>query len=294
MSRRNRGWVLCGVASVAFVLATPPRAEVSVTRSGPPVFSVLIMGATEGGDPIPTIVWRAYRPVEGILNVGGEARDDNAPDVSSLPAGGEPVAVWSYQCGSDHDIAYAQWEGSGWGPIEFLTAGSADDLDPRMFTEADGTLHVVWWRAGSPGKVLWTVRHTGSSLWDEPVEVTAGAESGRRPSGAVVDGVLQIAYERDCAVPGFAQEVVVSRRMVDGTFEPTVVAQTTRVDRLDAVLHWEAGREWVDWKGEHGVLIYTRADGAGWGPLTSQVAPSTSWIGVEEARRSIRRLVLVP
>jgi len=107
---------------------------------------------------------------------------------------------------------------------------------------------VAWWTAGPPDVVYVSRRPAGTSDWTPPVQVTASSESGRGPSVAVHDGVIRVSYERESTDPTFAQDVVVATQQTDGNFTAEVAAKTQRTDRLDAILHLEYGKLWVDWK----------------------------------------------
>ena len=135
-------------------------------------------------DPDPVGLWKQYRyniPPEYILNPGGDDREDGVPHVV-YTASAWPVAAWSWETGSDGDIAYAEWNGSAWSPTEFLTEGFEDELDPHVTLEPDGTVHVVWWVDGPTEEVWMRTRPAGGSVWNPPIHVTDGPETG--PIGA--------------------------------------------------------------------------------------------------------------
>jgi hypothetical protein len=176
------------------LLCTAAYAEVSALPQGPVVDTLILGTITEDSDPITS--WLQYRPASPseVLNPGGHARGDGRPDLASKPGTlGWPLAIWAWNTGADHDIAYAEWNGGAWGPIEFLTAGIEDELDPRLFVESDGTLHAAWWLDGPVDRVFLVTKPAGS-IWGLPVEVVTG---GRRPSVAVDGGTLRVAFERD-------------------------------------------------------------------------------------------------
>lgn len=274
--------------SLVVVTGTAVLAEVSTDPVGG---GFLILGITEDSDPIGVAAWQPFReiPAERILNPDGYLRGDGTPDIARKPMNGWPIAVWAYNAGGDHDIAFAEWTGMAWSATEFLTAGTDDDLDPRVFVESDGTVRVVWWTDGTVDRVFLATRHPGSSLWDMPVEVVAG---GRRPSVAVLEGVLRVAYERDSTVPGMTQDVVVVLQEFSGTFTEELVASTDRTDRLDPALHAMQGQLWLDWKQGPGIFGCAEFSQSGWGVVEEPPWLSPSWVGVEETRKAIQRQVL--
>jgi hypothetical protein len=287
---------LVPVSMVLLLVAVAVRAEVS-TDPTPGGVNTLTMGIVDDSDPI-SVMWQPFRsiPPERILNASGHARGDGRPDLAFKaitddpePVPGWPVVVWAYDAGADHDIAIAEWVGAEWGPIEFLTAGVDDDLDPRVFIEDDGTTHVVWWTDGVADKVFLLTRSPASPSWNDLLEVTA---AGRRPSVAVFGGELRVAFERDSTVQGMAQDVVILRREIAGTFSEEFATSTSRTQPLDAVLHTRAGKLWVDWKQGYQVFGCAKHELGAWGPVEQPVWPDPTWIGVEETRRVIEGQVL--
>jgi hypothetical protein len=197
--------------------------------------------------------------------------------------------VWAYNAGTDFDISFSEWTGTEWSAFEFLTSGTTDDLDPRLFVEDDGTIHVVWWEDGATDSVYLLSRDPGG-VWDAtPTLVTS---DGRRPAVAIWGGILRVAYERGSEEPGMNQDIVVARQELDESFTTEIVARTERTDRLDTILHVENGRLWVDWKHADGSINYSEAGGEGWSEPISETWSDTSWLGVEDVRRTIRRNLL--
>ncbi len=287
---RKSGLILCLVASWALA-----RAEVSVDLvAGGRVHAIVLAEIVDGPDPIGQL-WLAYRPeVQGrILNAAGYARGDGRPDVASRPDG-SPVAIWSYNAGSDHDIALSEWTGESWTPIEFITNGPADELDPRIFVAPDGTLIAVWWVDEVVDRVLLTTKPPGAALWSAPVQVTLPNESGRRPSVVVSSGILRVAYEREMAPQSTPLEAVIVRQEPADGFTQEFVAPSSRTDRLDPLLHAENSSLWLDWMQESSDFGSTESDPLGWGVLQTAPWTSPSWVGVEETRRRIRGQVLSP
>lgn len=298
MNARNRGRALHAALLAALLLPTGILAEVSTDPLGSHAVNIIIMGAVvDDPDPI-GIVWRPFRPLplERILNASGDARGDGRPSVAyktvaENPASvqSRPVVVWAYNTGGDFDIALAEWTGSSWSPAEFLTAGTVDELDPRVFIEEDGTMHVVWWTDETVDRVFLATRPASPAPWSDAEEVIAG---GRRPSVAVFDGVLRVSYERDSTVPAMAQDVVVLRSETGGGFSQEFVASAARSEPMDAVLHATNGKLWVDWKHAAGTFGCAQRGSAGWGAVEEQPWPDAHWVGVDDARKIVRRRVL--
>ena len=253
--------------------------------------SPIILGnVTDDSDPIGVLLLRfTDAPAAELLAEDGHARGDHRPDVV-WKADGAPVAVWAWNNGTEHDIAFSEWTGTTWSGTEFLTTGMDDDLHPRVHVEDDGTVHVVWWTDDVRDRVFLSTRSSGSSTWSTPIEVTQPTESGRRPSVAAHAGVLRVSYERDSAT--LAQDIVVSRLEGSGTFTPEVLASTDRASELDSVLHAHGGRLWTSWK--HGDTDFGCASFAdsSWDAMQTIMWDDSTWVGVEGARRQIQRQVM--
>ncbi len=277
-----------------FFLASDVIAELSTDPTGPNTFNTILMHIVDGPDPIGALGWQQVRaiPTAQILNTSGVGRGDERPDFTWQAVNGWPVATWAYCAGTDYDIAFSEWDGSSWTPAEFLTFSTNNELDPRIFLETNGTTHVTWWVAGPTDQVFLATRTTGSSQWSTPVQVTPASTGGRRPSVAVFDGVLLVAYERECDEPESAQEIVVARQQAGGGFLDEIVAQTVRDLRLDVILHAENGRLWVDWKHDASTFGYAERGTTAWNAPGNEPWAESTWIGVEDIRRTIRRNLL--
>jgi hypothetical protein len=283
------------LAVLALALPAPSRAEVAAGQRGSNVDTLLIkpLGITDGVDPIPQW-WEPYRPLPpGFqLNTSGVLRLDGRPDVTWRPADGWPFVVWAYENQSDHDIALAHWKDGAWSAIEFLTAGASDEVDPRLFVEPDGTLHVVWCVADAAAseKIQWLERPAQSDAWNAPVAAVPAGESGERPTVAVADGAVLVAYERE--PPGAStREVVVRRQVNDGSFVEELVVLTGRAEALDPVLHVSGGKVWLDWKHGAAELGFAERTPAGWSAIGAHPWLDASWVGEEMARHAIHGLV---
>ncbi|MCP3977852.1 MAG: hypothetical protein GY716_00785 [bacterium] len=283
---------LCIATAAALLLAAPfATAEVS-SNAGHPQPTTLILGHITD-DPNPVGVWTLHRavPLGRTLNPDGDVRIDGRPDVF-IRADSGPTAVWSYNAGTDGDIAFSEWDGTQWTVTEFLTSSATNDLDPRLFVEPDGTVHVVWW-TGDTDDVFLATRPATTGAWGTPGLVTPGPERGRRPSVVVSAGTILLTYERDSDAVGMAQEVVVATHTGGDTFDVEIVATTPNPGALESIIHAVAGKQWIDWIHGEQVLGCVEKDGPEWSPPFSQPANGSGWIGIEEVRREFRVGVLV-
>jgi hypothetical protein len=271
------------------------RAEVSVDPYGPfpGTVQIIVLGITEGPDPFG--LWEQVRDIEPerILNVDGAARGDGRPDVAE-PGAGHQIVAWAYRTGTDYDIAVSEWTSDGWSEPEFLSDETTNELDPRVFVREDGTVHVVWW-VEETERVYIATRTPDSNIWIEPLEVTPPATRGRRPSVAVWEGLLHVAYERTDPTDSSRSEIVVMRRQgIGAAFYERVIGEVPRTRPLDVMLHVHESVIWADWKHHSGDFGYSRGWADGWDPIRTTPWLDPSWVGVEETRAKIRSLVLDP
>jgi len=304
-SDRNRklaSWF--GVASILLLCSVPfaTRAEVAADRNRD-VVSTIVVGVIVD-DPNPIGLWFQHRANTDsrILNPDGDPRGDGRPDLFFGPSG-RPTVAWAYNLGTDHDIAFSQWNADAWSTIEFVTASTDDERDPRIFVEPDGTLHVVWWTAGAIDRVYLQSRQWDAdlALWTPPVQVSADTHSARRPSVVVHQGQLLIAYERSFAtgeagepVPVNQEIIVATRASAGDAFSYATVVSTTNLERLDPILHRERGQVWLDWIHDFEFFGCSERRNASWSPLVLEPRLDDSWLGEEQVRRIIRRDVLGP
>jgi len=278
------------VLLAAGVITVAPRAEVSA-ETKQAVNLLILLGITEGPDPIPQVIWEPLRDVDPslFLNREGAARGDGRPDAAFHPSSFWPHVVWAFHAGTDHDIGYSAWNGSGWGDVEFLTSTVSDDLDPRIFIGPGGMVYVVWWEAGTE-QVWMSARSTGFSNWEDPEPVTGLVDAGRRPSVVVSGGVVRTAYERDASPAG--QEIVVATRVGVGVYDLEVIALSQSTLALNVILHDEQGILWIDWRHSDTEFAYSAYDGGTWSGLNTLPWTDDSWARADEARRVIRGIVL--
>jgi hypothetical protein len=277
-------------------LAAPALGEVAADRVDDKRLALIIIAGTitDGIDPIPQESWRELRPAAAnsdALNPTGEFRGDGRPDFAWERVSGWPTAVWAYSDGTEHDIALAQWQSNAWGPVEFVTASTADERDPRVALAPDGTLHVTWWIEDGGGTVLLATREAGATGWGPPVVVSLPGEAARRPA-VVVEGPLRVAYERVSAVDGTAVDLVVRRRTAEGAFVVEHVASAGWEGPLDPQLHAVESHLWLDWKDAPDKFCHAELVSGAWAQAGARPWNDPSWPGQEAARKAIAREVL--
>jgi hypothetical protein len=282
------------VLLVGWLSSGATRAEVSSSRGPGDRARTLIVGSisniTDGADPVLDVPWDRVRPAPGVklLNANGPVRPDGRPDVAFSPSRFWPFVVWAFNNQSDHDIAYAEWTGDGWGVTGYLTAGAENELDPRTFISGEGRIYVVWWVDAAQPYVMLTSRRLVSPDWEPPQRVSATGEIARRPTVVAVGDVLRVAYERssnlDVSAP---RELIIRRRNGNGPFEIEQVITSGATPELDPILHVLPGKLWLDWKHSDTEFGYATF-GDSWGPAVIRPWNDPSWVGVEDVRRAIR------
>jgi len=290
-------FVPCILAALACAWVATP-AEVSAWSLPDHRVRTMLMGdlvsITDGADPIPSVSWEPYSPLSSaqLLNPSGATRPDGRPDVALHPASRWPLVVWAYNNQTDHDIAYAEWTGNGWSAVRFLTFGPADEVDPRVFVDRDGAIHVVWWVRDNQPHVMMTTRGPGFPDWEAPVRVSPLGESAVRPTVAAFQGAVWVAYERDDEGDLTAfRELVVRRRLANGTFVVEHLASAERTGPLDPILHVLGAQLWLDWKYADQQFGFTALQDATWRQTGFLPWLDASWVGAESVRLDIQRLV---
>jgi hypothetical protein len=284
---KAKNWL--ALACLAWLLASAGTVHAEVVCEGGCGRCLQI---TEDPDPMyeDPQFWEVFRTdaAPWALNPDGDDNGDGEPSITADPITGCPVAVWAFNAGPDFEIAFSRWDGTRWSETEFLSVSAADDIDPQAFIDPEGNIYVTWWQPGED-VVLLSVLRVDGGLWTGPEFVVAG---GRRPSIAVLDGQILIAYEVD-AVAGGQQVAVHYGLPGQGVVEKVV--DTERMEQLDVRLHAENGRLWMDWKESEALFGFTEwSDGAWALPPATIEWTDPSWIGQQETRRVIRSQLFAP
>jgi hypothetical protein len=136
------------------------------------------------------------------LNVTGDALGDLAPTVAESPIDGRwPIAVWPRMNGSNYDLAYAVWSGSGWTPARFVaTDNTWNDLEPRLVINSLGEAFMVWWgEQKGLGTVYFSMYTMGR--WTTPVTISRSRVDSRRPNLALRgDSLIRVSIQTPTGV----------------------------------------------------------------------------------------------
>lgn len=240
----------------------------------------LILGIIENPDPIPQVDWVSLTadPNSPDAREAGE-RIDGRPAFEFDRVTEDPFLTWAYDVGTDHDIAFNTWKKNDWNKkIEFVTSSTADEVDPRLYVDSHNHLYVTWWEDDSGSRIMLAKR--SGRRWDMSINIG----TGRRPSVAMWQGDLVVAYERDNAL---GQEIVFARSSMGGPFVPEVVAVTTRTTRLDPIVHVRAGVMWIDWREADNVIAYSAYNNGVWKMPMAKAWTDPSWLGELTVRHTI-------
>ena len=306
------------VGALCVCLWTESRAEISTIplprhRAQTLMMNITTTSITDGADPITSFSWQTYRslPAGRQLNRNGAVRPDGRPDLIYRLPSAAPLVVWAYNNGGgDHDIAFAAWDDTRWGPTHFLT-NSADqnERDPRVFYAPGGAVHVVWWVESLTGiadsRIMLSTLTPGTPTedgdlqlaWSDPERISPPGEHVARPTVAESHGSLWISYERvpdnDAAAP--SQIIVRRRSLVNalGGFAEVKAVVANRPGLLNPLLTATHGRLWLDWQhaDTNFGFVRLRSD-LDWTEPQAVPWSNHSWLGVEDVRQTIRRLML--
>ena len=272
----HRRPVVAGLILLLSLSTEFARAEVSATWW--PTQPVTVSGGKMqaiGNDPDPiNTVWHRYSALGSgnvVLNPEGEANGDGDPSILSDPAHGWFVATWSRNSVSGFDVVVSRFANGAWTTPQVVVDEAANALDPQLVVDAAGVVHLFYWHDGASPQVL-ELRSTDLDTWTAPTVVSQPGEVACRPSGAVHQSVLRVAYEVHEFGYGNSPRKVVLARYDGGAFVTEVVAMTNNLGTVSPQVHSHAGRLWVDWVDAEnrsaGELAWTRLDGAGhWEPI---------------------------
>ena len=233
-------------------------------------------GLIEGPDPIGRT---CLDPTKG-----GKIGDSTlVPEFGADPLTGMPFILY----GDMGDIAFQRWAGSGWSATEYVASTSANELDPRAFVAADGTILVTWWADGRRGGIFYAERDAVTQRWSAPVQVTS---NGARPSIARVDGGVLVVFERASARG--VVDLIAAFATPDGGFAEQTVRRSAGAPGLASRLHVEDGKTWVEWQAAPGSMAWSHLVGGRWTEPRAIGVTERSYKEDRRARERIRSVVV--
>lgn len=271
-TRGFRAWASCLAMVVGLIAHGIAHAEVGVfTQPGSSGRLVVYrLGITE--DPTPfSSLWRKLVPPDALhldLNPQGEANGDGMPSIVTDVGTGLVAAAWSRNSANGFDIVVSRFVEGAWTVPQVVSGSSANELDPQLVLDPDGSIHMFYWVDGATPQVFHTVAPPDLSSWSTAVLVSQPGHASLRPAGAFYNGVLRVAYEVDDFGNGNTPRQVVLARFENGAFTPEVVAMTNNLGDVQPQVHSHAGRLWVDWVDSEttsgsGEIAWTRQNAQG-------------------------------
>lgn len=143
---------------------------------------------------------------------------------------GLSVAAWAYRASGEFDIAISTRDSatSIWSaPVFFGRRNRADEADPAITFDADGSVYVAFSTA-NPSRVALAVLPANSNTWMEPV-IVSGVNIASSPSLLIVGDRLVVAYQTARGVGMVELPLVGSGNQVNGVADgPDTTGQTVK------------------------------------------------------------------
>jgi hypothetical protein len=291
---------LCGLA-VGFLAHGITRAEVGVFKA--PGQSQLVVYVLDGGSEDPTPInriWRKLEPPDGLhfdVNAQGETNGDGTPSIVADASTGLIAAAWARNSASGFDIVVSRFINDAWTVPQVVEGLPANELDPQLVLDPNGSVHMFYWVDGATPQVFHTVAPSDLSSWSTPVLISQPGVASCRPAGAFHNGILRVAYEVHDLGNGTAPREVVLARYDNGAFTTEIVAMTNNLGEVFPQVHGAAGRLWVDWidtetTAGSGELAWIRQDAQGqW--ETVQYAPFADRVERDYLVRGTARILAI-
>jgi hypothetical protein len=229
------------------------RAEVGTfwTPAQPTAHLVGYKWLAIGDDPDPiNQIWRQYSvPGTGraVLNPEGDANGDGMPSMLIDPGSGLLAVAWARNSATGFDVVISRFDAGAWTTPQVVAGTSANELDPQLVLDADGSVHLFYWVDGASPRVFHRQAPADLSSWSAPLLVSHPGQSACRPAGVVFQGVLRVAYEVHDFGFGNAPRQIVLARFTNGAFVTEVVSITNNLGNVSPEVHAHGGRLWVDW-----------------------------------------------
>lgn len=161
--------------------------------------------------------------------------------------------AWSRNSPQGFDVVVSVFTNGAWSTPSVVAGSSADELDPDVFLDPAGHLHIVYWvNDGATQSAFHVEAPPTASGWSTPEMVSEPGEAACRPVGIVHGGALRVAYEVHAGGFGTSPRNVVLSRKDGSGFLPEVIAVTNNTSDVRAGVHSLSGALWVDWIDAHG------------------------------------------
>ena len=191
------------------------------------------------GDGDEVHVQRAGGRIAVIRRAADVFRTDMAID-----GGGRLWVVWAERLNDNWDLFGRALDGEGWSPVERLTEAPQPDLQHRVASGSDGSLHLVWqgYRGGAAS--VFHRSYSPEAGWSEEVRVSGEGGNCWEPAVVTTSGGVFVAWDQ-YGQNGYDIRL---RPRVGGTWaEELPVAATPRFEAHVTIAADPAGRIWLGW-----------------------------------------------
>ena len=176
---------------------------------------------------------------EVIRSAGDVFRTDMAID-----GDGRVWVVWSERLNDNWDLFGRAFDGEGWSPPKRLTDAPQPDLQHRLASGPDGSLHLVWqgYRRGTAS--VFHRSYAPEAGWSEEIRVSGEGGNCWEPAVVATDLGVFIAWDQ-YGENGY--DIRLRHRGSETWNEEIPVAVTSRFEAHVAMTADPAGRVWLAW-----------------------------------------------
>lgn len=216
------------------------------------------IGIVDDATPIGSI-WHQYSsdPRRAVLNPEGVANGDGEPSFVLNSGSGLPIVAWARNSVQGFDVVISAFTGGAWSTPYVVAGSTANELDPEVFLDPAGNVHLVYWvDTGTSQTVFHVQADPNLTSWSAPQPVSGPGEAACRPVGIVHGGIVRVVYEVHTAGYGTAPRSVVLTRKDGSNFVAEVIATTNNTSDVWPAVHSQSGALWVDWVDAHGTTEF--------------------------------------
>lgn len=234
--------------------------------------------------------WAGALALAGLFALGASG----VPDAQLNPVSGRIETVDTAPAPPDGRLTVRHIDDPGPGApqaVTWLGGTGADERDPRLTIDPDGTTWVVYWTDGGGLSGVYSRHRPFGGAWSELEPIGEDSESGVAPEIAVVRSEVWISYE--VPAPGGRGVAVTGKSTVSPFPFPkrTILHWSASEADLDVRLHTSRDQLWVSWIEDPERVGWSEYDFelAEWSPAQFE---STADGGVDGARKMIEKKIL--
>ncbi len=165
--------------------------------------------------------------------------------VVAIDGDGRVWVVWSERASDNWDLYARAFDGEAWSPVERLTRATQPDIQHRLASAPDGSLHLVWQVYRSGVASIFQRSYSPDVGWSEPLQVSADGGNCWEPVLAVTPGGDVFVAWDQYRQTGYD---VMLRTQVSGEWNDVVpIAATPRFEAHVSMTADPTGRVWLAW-----------------------------------------------